>query len=481
MVRLLTVAIGRPTFDVEFGADHVDQALAVVHRCAVRDDELTVTTLEPDGGKPFFTDGITLDAALEAATAGGAPDIVLVLQATFSDSSMVGDVADRLGVPIVVWSFPEARTGERLRLNSLCGANLAAYLLRRRGHPVEFLHADPTADAAGRQLATTLTEVVAAPVGISDDQAGPSRDTELGRRLASMFTEDRIGVIGDPPPGFEPCEGDPGRLRVLTDIDVERVPLEALFDRSVTVSDPERHAIARRIHSTMVVDPTVESAGMAESVDLYGGLRSLVAEHRWTAVATRCWPECMTEFGGAVCTPMAMLTENGVPAVCEADMYGAATSLLLHHVAGSDPFLADLVDADRRDDTSVLWHCGVAPTTLADPDEPVTGITHPNRHVALANQFALRPGRVTVARLSQAGGRVRLVLGGGEMLSRPRPFQGTCGVLQWDEPVADVLATVFGLGLEHHLGVVYGDHREALASLADEWGIPTIWLGHDER
>ena len=97
----------------------------------------------------------------------------------------------------------------------------------------------------------------------------------------------------------------------------------------------------------------------------------------------------MTEYGGAVCTPMAMLTEDGVPGVCEADLYGAATALILREIAGSDPFIADLVDSDERDDTSVVWHCGVAPVTLADPDVRPVAITHPNRHRALANQFAL--------------------------------------------------------------------------------------------
>ncbi len=185
----------------------------------------------------------------------------------------------------------------------------------------------------------------------------------------------------------------------------------------------------------------------------------------------------MTEYGGAMCTPMAMLTEDGVPSVCEADLYGAITALILGDISGTDPFIADLVDADMSDNTSVVWHCGVASTQLADPDERPIGITHPNRHRALANQFALRPGRVTVARLSQSANEVTMLLGGGELLARPRPFQGTCGVLHWDRPIGDVLSTVFERGLEHHLGIVYGDHRAALEALAAAWQIPVTYLG----
>jgi len=499
-VNVLVVPIGRPTFDVAFGAEHVTAALALLDRAVER----PAAVLQPDGagngGDAFFTDLDRLDTVLgriDTATL----DVVIVLQATFSDSSLIGRIAERVDAPLVVWSFPEERTGERLRLNSLCGANLAAYLLRRpplASHRVEFLHLDPAPGGADgpAALSEAIRRAVTAPLPPTPDvtphepsgasgtlgTAGASGGSgnEVGRRLASMFHGDRIGVVGDPPDGFEPCRGDPDELQALTGIQVERIALATLFERADTVDEATRTATELRVRSTMEVPHDVEVAGMAESIALYGGLRALAAEHGWTALTTRCWPECMTEYGGAACTPMAMLTENGLPAVCEADMFGAATGLLLHHVAGTEPFVADLVDADATDDTSVMWHCGVAPTTLAQPAVAVTAITHPNRRRALANQFGLRPGRVTLARLSQAGGRIQLVIGGGEMLDRPRPFQGTCGVVQWDEPVADVLRTVFEVGLEHHLGIVYGDHRPALAALADEWGIPVVWLGHTE-
>ncbi len=297
--------------------------------------------------------------------------------------------------------------------------------------------------------------------------------------IAARLTSRRIGVVGDPPNGFEPCAGDVDEMRQLTGIEVDRIPLPALFDEADAAPAAVRAATIERVRASMDVDDDTADAGLDESIALHSGLRALADRHGWSALATRCWPECMTEYGGAVCTPMAMLTEDGVPGVCEADLYGAATALVLREIAGSDPFVADLVDCDEHDDTSVVWHCGVAPVTLADPQVRPVAITHPNRHRALANQFALRPGRVTVARLSQAGGELSMVIGGGEILRRPRPFQGTCAVLRWDQPVTAVLATVFGRGLEHHVGIVYGDYAAELESLAAAWGVPVIRLGVD--
>jgi hypothetical protein len=467
--ELLVVPIGRPTFDLELGASLVGAASTVLESLGA----------DPLGERPIVTDLAELDELIDGLDL--TPSIVVVLQTTFSDSSLVGRLAERVPAPMVVWSFPEERSGGRLRLNSLCGANLAAYLLRRRRHRVEFVHVDPSSSHAAGAVQAAIDHS-AGDAAVGNGRSASSEDAsspDVGRSLAARLDGRRVGVVGDAPVGFEPCVGDGDELHDLTGIAVDHVALPVLFAEADAVPGAVRSATVARVRSAMDLDEETAAAGLDQSVGLHGGLRTLAERRGWSALATRCWPECMTEYGGAVCTPMAMLTEDGVPGVCEADLYGAVTALILREVAGSDPFVADLVDVDERDDTSVVWHCGVAPVTLADPEVRPVAITHPNRHRALANQFPLRPGRVTVARLSQAGGQLSMVICGGEILRRPRPFQGTCGVLRWDHRVATVMSTVFGRGLEHHLGLVYGEHRAALESLADAWDLPVIALGGD--
>jgi L-fucose isomerase-like protein len=462
------IAIGRPTFDLDHGSTLVEAAW----------DRLDDAGFDPVGPRAITTELESLDRLLDGFVQDDGADAscVVVLQATFADSSLVARIDERLGLPIVIWSFPEPRTGGRLRLNSLCGANLAAYLLRRRRSAVAFVHADPTTTESAAALVEARERAVSAP-------AEPERWATLlpvaasvGNDHAERIAGARLGVVGDAPVGFEPCMGDDHALRRITGLGVDRVPLTALFERADDATADDRAVTAARVRAATEVPVDVAAAGMDESIRLHEGLRALADRHGWAAVATRCWPECMTEYGGAMCTPMAMMTEDGVPGVCEADLYGAATALMLRTVAGTDPFIADLVDVDRSDDTSAVWHCGVAPITLADPTARPVAITHPNRHRALANQFALRPGRVTVARLSQARNETSLVIGGAEMLARPRPFVGTCGVLRWDGGVDRALEVVFGRGLEHHVGIVYGEWRDELRSLAAAWGVPVVSL-----
>ena len=105
-----------------------------------------------------------------------------------------------------------------------------------------------------------------------------------------------------------------------------------------------------------------------------------------------------------MCGPAGMMAENLVPCACEADVYGAITQLLLLETSGSPVFLTDLVDMDAGDNTGVVWHCGQAPLSMCDPEYKAEATVHTNRKKPLLFQFPLKPGRVTLMRLSQARG-----------------------------------------------------------------------------
>jgi L-fucose isomerase-like protein len=91
-------------------------------------------------------------------------------------------------------------------------------------------------------------------------------------------------------------------------------------------------------------------------------------------------------------------------------------------------------------------------------------------------EFPLKPGTVTIARLSQASGELQLVAGRGEMLSAPISFSGTSGVLRFERPAQDTLDTIISEGLEHHVALTYGDHLDALLELARMLELPVLRL-----
>ena len=207
----------------------------------------------------------------------------------------------------------------------------------------------------------------------------------------------------------------------------------------------------------------LDAGEVDRSLRLAGALQALRAKGGYDGFAIRCWPETFTQYGGAVCGPVSMMGEARAPCACEADVHGAATLVLLQRLSGEPVFLVDLVDLDAADDSGVVWHCGQAPVSMADPEAQMRGTVHTNRRQALLYEFPLKPGRVTLFRLSQAFNSPKVVVAGGEMLRRPLAFAGTSGVVRFDRPARAILKDIMDCGMEHHMAIAYGDHRGTLA------------------
>jgi L-fucose isomerase-like protein len=190
----------------------------------------------------------------------------------------------------------------------------------------------------------------------------------------------------------------------------------------------------------------------------------------------RCWPEFFTELGCAACGAMSMLSDELLPCSCEADVNGTVTQLMLQWLSGEPAFGTDVVSFDLDEDAVVVWHCGLAPLSMADPDVQPRATIHSNRQLPLLMEFPLKPGRVTLARLSEATGSYRLVVGTGEILQAPMSFTGTSGVLRFDRPAAEVLDIMLSEGLEHHVSLTYGDYEPALLALAKMLDLPILRL-----
>ena len=172
-----------------------------------------------------------------------------------------------------------------------------------------------------------------------------------------------------------------------------------------------------------------------------------------------------------------MMGEARVPCACEADVYGAATQLLLQAVSDQPVFLVDLVDLDADDDTGVVWHCGQAPVSMADPDAVARATIHTNRKMPLLLEFPLRPGRRHLC-TAEPGARqpmpdfLRAARCSGAIWRSPEHP----GVVRFDRPAGEVIVRVIDSGLEHHMALAYGDHVAKLESFAVAAGLPVIHL-----
>lgn len=463
MKPILVLALGRPTFDVPFAEDFAAKAFATLDK----------TGLSITGPRGLLFDA---DAARAAIAGIAAQDMggVLLLQVTFTDASMTVEIAKTFpGLPLGIWAFPEPRAGGRLRLNSFCGLNLAAHALGRAGIAHGSLYAAPDAVDLAKPLRAALGVSAMPATGLRPAKSAPGAKSRA-EALVEAMSGAKIGLVGEHPGGFETCRFEPGRLESLAGATIEAIPLADMFARARAVDSKQTAARLAAARATYAGLDAVDAGQLGKSLALLDAMEDLKAEKALDVFAVRCWPETFTEYGCAICGPMGMMGEAGTPCACEADVMGALTTLLVSETAGEPGWLVDIVDMDEADGTGVFWHCGSAPLSMRDPAVKARAQIHSNRKMPLLAEFTLKPGRITIARLTQARNGLALVLGAGDVVSAPMAFTGTSATVKFDGGVAKARDVLIGEMLEHHVAMVYGDHRETLEAWAALKGLPVL-------
>lgn len=460
-MKIGILPLGRPTFDVPFA----EQKLAAML------ETLDATGHEIVGPRALLFDENATRSAIEELQAADVAQ-VLILQVTFTDASMTVATGAAFEQPLSIWAIPEPRLGGRLRLNAFCGLNLASHALGLNDRSFGWIYSDPEGD-----VASDVAELLEGkrPAGKLGAVEAPT-ESETGRAIARAVNGRRIARIGEHPVGFDTCAYDSEEVKALAGVEVDALELSDLFETARAVPAE----IAQDLHAVVEEQLTgldeVNPEELDRSLRLKSGLDQMRAKGGYDAFAIRCWPETFTEYGGAVCGPASMMGEARVPCACEADVYGALTQIILQEAAQAPVFLTDLVDMDDEDNTGVVWHCGQAPLSMCATDVQPTATIHTNRKQPLLYQFPLKPGPVTFLRISQSFNQPKMVLAYGEMLERPMAYTGTSGVVRFERSARDVLNDVIASGLEHHMALAYGDHRDALRGVAGAMKLPLLEL-----
>jgi L-fucose isomerase-like protein len=437
------IPLARTTFDLELANEVFAQAVT----------ELSTAGFTLHGPNSLITQVDELTQTIEHITSVEL-DLTLILQTTFADSSMVIELANELHAPLLLWAIPEEHSGGRLRLNSLCGINLAAHALKRAGIHYDTLYAAPT----------------------DDDVLAQVRIRALAGRAHRLLRQAKIGRIGDHPDGMDTCEFDADALKRIFGLDIVQVELKTVFQGVNKTDDQSVDDVLKQLRPEIDELDTLDSQATRKSLASYLTMRRIAEDQGLDGLAVRCWPEFFTDLGCAACGAMSMLSNELIPCSCEADVNGTVTQLILQSISDEPAFGTDIVSLDDKSDALVIWHCGLAPLSMADPQGPRRGTIHSNRNLPLLFEFTLKPGPVTVARLTESSGEYRLVSGRGEIIRGPMNFFGTSGLLRFDRSAREILDVILTEGLEHHISLTYGDYAEVMIAFARKLNIPILQL-----
>lgn len=225
-------------------------------------------------------------------------------------------------------------------------------------------------------------------------------------------------------------------------------------------------------------------------------IRTHKGSRRYVALAGKCWPAFQTRFGFVPCYVNSRLTGRGIPAACEADIYGAlseyigtcvsrdAVTLLDINNTVPDDMYEEAVREQRagngrygRNDLFMAFHCG---NTCAGK---LTGCEMRNQFIMSGSlpeevtkgtlEGDIVPGDITLFRLqSTSDMKLRAYVAQGEVLPVATRTYGSTGVFAVREMGRFYRYVLIGKNFPHHGAVVFGHHGKSLYGVLRYLGVP---------
>lgn len=379
-------------------------------------------------------------------------DVLIMQTTTFVDGRFALAIAQNWNGPIVLWSVDEPNLIGRLKLNSLTGANLLANTLYNINRKFKFVHGNVNQ----RDVISKIIKYIAV-VGVLKDLNGAT-----------------LGIFGDQPAGYYPSAIDELGLAGLLGINIKKYGLNDIFSIAQKISDSQAEDVLSEL-SEVVDGIKVDDIQTNKSIKAYLALRDIVNKDKLLGIAVECWPGFFNDYGSAACAALSELNELGIMAACEADVNGLVSIIIESYLSDDKPYLGDMVRVDRNRNSAIFWHCGAGARSLAAPGYKPLATVQPNRKQGLAYDFILKPGEVTVMRLSKAREGFRMVLMSGHaVVDNSSHFSGTSVEIEFDKSIDDITERLIYNGVEHHYCIGYGDQVEQLLDLAKEINIDVL-------
>ena len=433
------VPVGAPTFHLETAGDQFEKSKALLSRL--------------DGGFVLPEEMLLTMDKLCAFLDGKTPDAIVFQNNTFANAAFVTEVRRRFDCPMLIWTLREpVIDGGRLRLNSLTGAYSAANAMVNMGDD-RFSYIFGAPDETRTEAAVSAFLAAA----------------RVKKEMRSL----RIAAVGHTPQGFGFGRAMDADMARVFGAELVSIEVRELIDRAKAATAAESAEYLKKTEqATRGFDKTPEK-NRIDHARLYKAYTDYIRENHVGALASRCWPDLFTDFGTPVCAVLSLLGDDGVPAACESDIYGALSMWIGMKLSGSPAFFGDPVSLNEDENTLTFWHCGAAACSLARKDTGAVIGVHPNRKIGPAMDFGCEACEdVTVFRVGRnADGSFRFFVLEGEALDRPKQFTGTSIVVRTDNPCLDIVNASVKAGFEPHFTVLKGRHAAALEALAKMLGI----------
>lgn len=351
-------------------------------------------------------------------------------------------LAKELGVPVLLWGPLDERPepdGTRLR-DTQCGLFATGKVLRRFQVPFTYLTncrlSDPVFERGMKDFLAVCNVV-------------------------RTFRNMRILQISTRPYEFFTTMCNEGELLEKFNIQLSPIPMPELTDeiRRVREEGTEVKKVVAYCKEKMEI--LIKEEELESVAALKVAMKRLAVKYGCQAIGIQCWNQLQSEIGIMPCAANALLNEEGIPVVCETDIHGAITALLVEAAGLGEKrsFFADwTIRHPDVENGELLQHCGPWPISVAKETPKLTyplAFDHPGSITAEAKH-----GEVSLVRFDGDNGEYSLLLGRAKGIEGPKGM----GTYLWVE-VENIkrleAKIVEGSYIHHCVGI----HKDVVAVL----------------
>lgn len=320
----------------------------------------------------------------------------------FGTEYVCARLAKELGVPVLLWGPLDERPepdGVRLR-DTQCGLFATGKVLRRFQIPFTYM--------TNCRLNDPVFER-----GI--------RDFLAVCNIVQTFKNIRILQIAPRPFDFWTTMCNEGELLEKFNIQLAPIPMPELTDE-VKRAKEEKTEVEKVVNYCKEnMEIMIKDEELINVAALKVAMKRLSEKYGCQAIAIQCWNALQGELGVMPCAANALLNDEGIPVVCETDIHGAITSLLVE-AAGMDETRSFFADWTIRhpdiENGELLQHCGPWPISIAKEKAKLTyplAFDHPGSITAEAKH-----GDVTLCRFDGDNGEYSMLLGRAKGVEGPK-------------------------------------------------------------
>ena len=320
----------------------------------------------------------------------------------FGTEYLCARLAKDMNVPVLLWGPLDERpepNGVRLR-DTQCGLFATGKVLRRFQVPFTYM--------TNCRLSDPVFER-----GI--------RDFLAVCNIVKTFRNIRILQIAPRPYDFWTTMCNEGELLEKFNIQLAPIPMPELMD-AVKAAKEEGTEVQKVVaYCREKMEIKVKDDELENVAALKGGMSNLIKKYGCNAAAIQCWNALQSELGIMPCAANALLNDEGIPVVCETDIHGAITALLVEAAGMGETrsFFADwTIRHPDIENGELLQHCGPWPISIAKEKAQLTyplAFDHPGSLTAEA-----RHGDVTLCRFDGDNGEYSMLLGNAKGVEGPR-------------------------------------------------------------